>query len=331
MANLLEPLTVKELRIRNRLVMPPIGTDLATDKGEVTEKHLSYYRARARQIGLVIVEHSYVDHGGRFTATQLGVHDDSLVPGLKRLADIIHSSDASAAIQINHSGGKCVQVVCGAQPVAPSSVRFWKETPRALDATEIGKLVTKFGDAAVRAVEAGFDAVEIHAAHGWLLNQFHSPTSNRRTDQYGGSLENRFRFTMEVVGEVRRRVGPDYPVLYRLGADDFTEGGLTLDESKKVAPGIVRAGVDVLDVSSGMCGIYPPGEQSPGFLIPLAEEMRKVCSVPVIGVGGIRTVELADRILREGRVDLVAIGRALMNDPDWGVKAIDSSGTKIRE
>jgi NADPH2 dehydrogenase len=129
MANLLEPLTVKELRIRNRLVMPPIGTDLANDKGEVTEKHLSYYRARARQIGLVIVEHSYVDHGGRFTATQLGVHDDSLVPGLKRLADIIHGSGTSAAIQINHSGGKCVQVVCGAQPVAPSSVRFWKETP----------------------------------------------------------------------------------------------------------------------------------------------------------------------------------------------------------
>lgn len=328
MANLLEKLTVKGLRIRNRLVMPPIGTDLATDKGEVTEKHLSYYRMRARKIGLVIVEHSYVDYGGRFTTTQLGVHDDSLIPGLKRLADVIHSSGASAAIQINHSGGKCIQGVCGAQPVAPSNVRFWKETPRALEVAEIRQLAIRFGDGAERAIKAGFDAVEIHAAHGWLLNQFHSPVSNRRTDQYGGSLENRFRFTMEVIGEIRTRVGSDYPVLFRLGADDFMEGGLTLEESKKMAPGIVTAGVDILDVSSGMCGIYPPGEQTPGFLIPSAEEMRKICSVPVIGVGGIRTMELADRIVREGRVDLVAVGRALLSDPDWGVKAMNSFGGK---
>jgi NADPH2 dehydrogenase len=294
-------------------------------------RHISYYGARARGIGLVIVEHSYVDRGGRFTATQLGVHDDRLVPGLKRLADIIHSSGASAAIQINHSGGKCVRAVCEVQPVAPSNVRFWKETPRPLEVPEIGQLVTKFGDGAERVIEAGFDAVEIHAAHGWLLNQFHSPISNKRNDQYGGSLENRFRFTMEVVREVRRRVGPGYPVLYRFGADDFTEGGLTLDESKKMAPGIVGAGVDMLDVSSGMCGIYPPGEQRPGFLIPLAEEMRKICSVPVIGVGGIRTAELADRIVRKGKVDLVAVGRALMGDPDWGVKAMDAFGKETRE
>lgn len=324
MADLLDPLVFKGLRLKNRLVMPPMGTDLATNKGEVTKKHLAYYKPRAREIGLVIVEHSYVDLGGRFTTTQIGIHDDSLIPGLRELVNAIHSSGASAAIQVNHSGGKCLEAVCGAQPVGPSSIKYWKEPTRGLDVSEIGRLVERFGEGARRAVDAGFDAVEIHAAHGWLLNEFASPLTNKRTDQYGGSLENRFRFPLEVIREVRRRVGEGYPVFFRLGADDFTPGGLTIEESKLVAPKMVEAGVDVMDISSGICGIYHPRDRGPGFFIPLAEEIKKVVSVPVIGVGGIRAVELADKYVREGRVDLVAIGRALMNDPDWGVKAMQS-------
>jgi len=325
MANLLDPLVVKGLGLKNRLVMPPMGTDLATNKGEVTDKHLAYYKPRAREIGLVIVEHSYVDLGGRFTATQIGIHEDDLVPGLRRLVNAIHDSGAAAAIQINHSGGKCIEAFCGSQPVGPSSVKFWKETPRGLEVSEIRGLVQRFGEASRRAVEAGFDAVEIHAAHGWLLNEFASPLTNKRMDQYGGSLENRFRFPLEVVEEVRKRVGEEYPVFFRLGADDFTPGGLTIEESKTMAPTIVEAGVDVMDISGGICGIYHPTNKGPGFFIPIAEEIKKVVSVPVIGVGGIRTAELADQYIREGRVDLVAIGRALMNDPDWGVKAVQSS------
>ncbi len=322
MVNLLDPLIIKGLKLKNRLVMPPIGTDLATNKGEVTEKHLSSYKPRAKGIGLVIVEHTYVDFGGRFTATQIGIHNDSLIPGLKKLVEIIHGSGAAVAIQLNHSGGKCVESICGMQPVGPSSIKYWKEPIRGLNISEINDSVRKFGDGAARAVAAGFDAVEIHAVHGFLLNEFTSPLTNKRTDLYGGSLENRFRFALEVIREVRSRVGDNFPILFRLGADDFTSGGLTITESKKIAPFLIEEGIDVMDISSGICGIYHPTNKKPGFFIPMAEEIKKVISVPVIGVGGITTVELANRFVREEKVDLVAIGRALMKDPEWGIKAM---------
>jgi 2,4-dienoyl-CoA reductase-like NADH-dependent reductase (Old Yellow Enzyme family) len=322
MVNLLDSIIINGLKLKNRLVMPPIGTDLATNKGEVTEKHLSSYKPRARGMGLVIVEHSYVDFGGRYTATQIGIHNDNLIPRLKKLVEVIHGSGTAAAIQINHSGGKCVESVCGMQPVGPSSIKYWKEPTRGLDISEINELVKKFGNSATRAVVAGFDAVEIHAAHGWLLNEFTSPLTNKRTDQYGGSLENRFRFALEVIREVRSRVGDNFPVLFRLGADDFTPGGLTTAESKKIAPIIVEEGIDVMDISSGICGIYHPTNRKPGFFVPMAEEIKKVISIPVIGVGGITTVDLANSFVSEKKVDLVAIGRALMKDPEWGVKAM---------
>jgi NADPH2 dehydrogenase len=322
MVTLLDPLTIKGLHLKNRLVMPPMGTDLATNIGEVTENHLAYYLPRARGIGLVIVEHSYVDKGGRYTATQIGIHDDHLLPGLTKLVDVIHESGAAAAIQINHSGGKCIESVCGQQPVGPSSLMYWKEPTRGLNTSEIKDLAQKFGAAATRAVSAGFDAVEIHAAHGWLLNEFASPLTNQRTDGYGGCLENRFRFAFEVIREVRSRVGAHYPVLFRLGADDFTPGGLTLAESMKMAPLIVEAGIDVMDVSSGLCGIYHPTNKTAGFFIPMAKEIKTGLSVPVIGVGGITSIEQANRFVCEDQVDLVAVGRALMKDPDWGVNAL---------
>lgn len=328
MVNVLEPLYIKEVKLKNRLVMPPYGTDLATDKGEVTEQHLLHYRLRAREIGLVIVEHSYVDLGGRFTARQIGIHQDNLQSGLERLVEVIHSSRSVAAIQINHSGGKCIQSICKSQPMGPSSGvfsslgRYWREPVRALKIAEIKDLTQKFGESARRAVNAGFDAVEIHAAHGWLLSQFASPLTNKRTDQYGGSLENRFRFPLEVIYEVRGQVGPTFPVFYRLGADDFMEGGLTIHESKQMASRIIDAGIDVLDISGGICGVFHPSNTAPGFFIPIAEEMKKVVSIPVIGVGGFTHVALAKKYLHGNKVDLIAIGRALRNDPDWGLKAI---------
>ncbi len=324
MVTLFDPLTIKGLHLPNRLVMPPMGTDVATPNGGVTERHLAYYTPRARGIGLVIVEHSYIDKGGRYTATQIGIHDDARLPGLTQLVDAIHGSGAPAAIQINHSGGKCIASVCGQQPVGPSSLTYWKEPTRGLSTSEIKGLVHKFGAAAARAVAAGFDAVEIHAAHGWLLNEFASPLTNKRTDGYGGRLENRFRFSFDVIREVRSRVGEDYPVLFRLGADDFTPGGLTLAESLQMAPLIVEAGIDAMDISSGLCGIYHPTDKTPGFFVPLAAAMKAVLPVPVIGVGGITTGEQANRFVGDGQVDLIAVGRALMKDPDWGVNALQA-------
>jgi 2,4-dienoyl-CoA reductase-like NADH-dependent reductase (Old Yellow Enzyme family) len=326
----LDPISVRGLKLKNRLVMPPMGTDLSNPSGFVTEKHLAYYGPRSREVGLVIVEHTYVDVSGRYTLTQLGIHNDETIHGLKKLVEVIHGSGAAAAIQINHSGGKCSSSICGCQPVGPSSIHYFKEPTRGLEVEEIRKLVKAFGDAALRAVKAGFDAVEIHAAHGWLLNQFASPITNKRTDQYGGSLRNRFRFPLEVIEEVRRRVGSDYPLLFRLGADDFIPGGLTIEESKAIAPELVKAGVDVLDISGGLCGIYHPTSQNPGFFIPIAEDIKKVVSVPVIGVGGIRNARFADELIKSGRVDLVAVGRALMKEEDWGVREVSLLRRKIQ-
>jgi 2,4-dienoyl-CoA reductase-like NADH-dependent reductase (Old Yellow Enzyme family) len=280
---------------------------------------------------LVIVEHTFVDVHGRLTVTQLGIHNDEVIASLKRLADVIHRSGAAAAIQLNHSGGKCNREACGVQPVGPSSMLYkppftylppFTEEMRGLEIFEIEDIVEAFGDGGRRAVEAGFNAVEIHAAHGWLLGQFHSPLVNRRRDMYGGSLENRFRLSLEIIRRVREETGDRCPLLFRLGVDDFTPGGLTVEESRIMAPKLVKAGVDVLDISGGLCGVFHPTNPSPGFYVPIADEIREVVSVPVIGVGGITTALLADELVRNRRVDMVAIGRALISDPDWGVREI---------
>ncbi len=324
MVNVFDPLTVMNLTLKNRIIMPPMATNFPSSNGLVTKQLIDYYAPRSRGISLVTVEHAYVDRGGRRHTNQLGIHTDDTVSGLKRLAQTIHQSGAAAAIQINHAGGKCSKQVCGIQPVGPSSIKYFTEKMRRLSVAEIKELIEAFVNASSRTIEAGFDAVEVHAAHGFLLNQFTSPLTNQRHDRYGGSLKNRFRFLIEVVKRVREEVGEVYPIFVRLGADDFTLGGLTIDESVQMVSKIVDAGANVLDISGGICGIYHPRNTNPGFFIPMAEAIKNVVSIPVIGVGGITTIQLADQVIREGRVDLIAVGRALLNDPDWGVHAFKS-------
>ncbi len=209
------------------------------------------------------------------------------------------------------------------QPVAPSPIPASEdaEIPRELSVEEIGDIVKGFGDAARRAVAAGFDAVEIHGAHGHLLNQFLSPLANRRTDLYGKDLEGRMRFPLEVVREVRDVV-KDRPLLFRLGADDRMPGGLTLEDGKKIAVKLASEGIDVIDVSGGLCGHLPSDLKEEGFFVHLAEGIKNVVEIPVIAVGGIVSMDFADRIILDGRTDLVAVGRAMLRDPDWAAKAI---------
>jgi 2,4-dienoyl-CoA reductase-like NADH-dependent reductase (Old Yellow Enzyme family) len=196
----------------------------------------------------------------------------------------------------------------------------FEEVPRELSVKEIEEISKAFGAAAARTKEAGFDAVEIHGAHGFLLNEFFSPLTNKRSDQYGGSLVSRMRLPLEVVGEVKRQVGEKYPVFYRLGSDDMTPGGITVEDSKVLAIELVKAGVTLIDVSGGLVGSRPD-HLPPGYFVPQAYAIKKAINVPVIAVGGIKTPELADSIIREGKADLVAIGRALLSDPAWAVKA----------
>jgi len=320
LVSLLTPLEVKGLRLKNRIVMPPMHTGLATRKGAVTSRLVEHYVRRSKALGLLIIEHSYVSLDGKLGERQLGIYDGKLAKGLRKLANSVHSIGTPVVIQINHAGSRTTMEVTGMQPVAPSP----SENTRELKINEIEALVDAFALAAERAMKAGFDGVEVHGAHGFLLNQFFSPLANRRRDSYGGSLENRMRFPLEVVERVKKIVG-DKLLLYRLGADDLDPAGTQIEDSQKFAVRLEEAGVDIIDVSGGLGGSRPEQLQDrQGYYVPQAQQIKKVVGVPVIGVGGIKEPQYADRIIREGRVDLVAVGRELLKDPDWASKAIET-------
>lgn len=326
MATLFSPLTLRQVVIKNRIVMPPMGINQADARGAVTEAHIEHYTRRAATgIGMIIVEHTYVRPDGKFSEGQLGIYDDGLMPGLARLARAIKAAGSLAGIQITHGGGRCRSAITGCQPLAPSDglTVGGSEPARALSLAEIESIIQAFAAAARRAREAGFDFVEVHGAHGYLLSEFASPLTNRRRDSYGGSLENRLRLPLEVLAAVRQVVGPDGLVLYRLGADDLLPGGLTQAEGCQAAQVLAGAGVDVIDVSGGLGGSEPPNWDgvSQGYFVPLAAAVRTAANVPVIGVGGIRDPQVADRIVRSGQADLVAIGRALLDNPNWAAEA----------
>jgi len=326
MPALLDPIKIGSLRLKNRIVMPPMATGLATTEGAVTDELIKHYVRHAKALGLLIVEHSYVARGGKLSSRQLGVFDDSLIAGLRKLTERVHALGTPIALQINHAGRLTTSEMCGAQPVAPSSIPHSDEheIPRALSKNEIENLVEAFASAAERAVESGFDAVEIHGAHGFLLSQFLSPLSNKRDDEYGGRLEDRMRFPLKVVTQVKEKIG-NFPLLYRLGADDMKPGGLSLDESKVVAQRLVEKGVHAIDVSGGMIGSRPETLQGiPGYFVPFAEEIKRVVDIPVIGIGGITTPEFANEVIANGRADLVAVGRAMLADADWASKAVEA-------
>lgn len=318
MVDLLEPLEVRGVRLRNRIVMLPMGTDLAAE-GFVTQHTIDHYVRRSKNLGLLIVEHSYVSAGGMHNRNQIGIANDRQVSGLEKLSSSIHAEDTRTVIQINHCGKRAKEQVIGMQPVAPSS----NGNARALLIQEVEALTEAFAKAAERAVRAGFDGVEIHGAHGHLLNQFLSPLANKREDKYGGSLQNRMEFPLEVVGSIRERIDRSL-LFYRMGADDLDPGGITIEDSRKFAVELEKAGVDIIDVSGGMCGHAPACLQGiQGYFVPQAQAIKEVVTVPVIGVGGINDPEFADKLIRERRVDLVGVGRALLNDPDWVVNAVE--------
>lgn len=333
MPGLFDPIDIKGLRLKNRLVMAPMATGMATAEGEVTDRHIKHYSTRARGgVGLIILEHTYVLENGKLSNGQLGLYADRLVPGLSRLTKAIHGEGSRVVVQLTHAGAKTNSGVVGAQPVGPSNVGppDSKESPRPLTQAEIKSIALAFADAARRALEAGCDAVELHGAHGFLIGQFLSPYTNRREDAYGGRLEGRLRFPTEVVMGVRAKLESKVPVFYRFGADDMVEGGLTPEEAKLAAPLLERAGVDVLDISGGLGGGGSDRYSDQGYFVPLAHSIKGSVKVPVIGVGNITEAEYADRIVREGRVDLVAIGRKLLSDPDFPKFAAQKLGVTQR-
>ncbi len=287
--------------------------------GSITNKLINFYVRRSAYTGLPIVEHAYISPTGKIGPKQLGIYDDTLIPGYEKLAEAIHGVGAPAVVQISHAGGVANRKVIHNQPAGPSS----SGKTRMLETCELQDIAEQYAQAAERAIKAGFDGVELHGAHGYLLNQFFSPLLNKRTDEYGGSLEKRMHFPLQVTEKVRQRIG-DKLLLYRLGSDDLAPYGTHIEDSIAFAKKLEVAGVDILDVSGGMCGSEPKQlRQIKGYFIPQAQAIKQAVGVPVIGVGGITEAEFADQLVSEGKVDLVAVGRAFWKDAQWAEKALE--------
>jgi NADPH2 dehydrogenase len=317
LVGLLDPLNVKGITLRNRIVMPPMQSGRASFEGAVTNKLINFYVRRSSALGLPIVEHAYVSPIGKIGPKQLGIYDDSLIAGFEKLASGIHSVGAPAVVQISHAGGVANKKVIGATPAGPSVTG----KTRMLEKSELFAIAEAYALATERAIKAGFDGVELHGAHGYLLNQFFSPLMNKRKDEFGGSLENRMRFPLLVVEKVRERLN-DKLLLYRLGSDDLAPNGIHIEDSIAFAKRLEQSGVDIMDVSGGMCGSEPKQlRQVKGYFVPQAHQIKKAVKVPVIGVGGIVEAQFADTLVSDGKVDLVAVGRALWHDAQWAQKA----------
>lgn len=337
LTHLFSPLTIGNLELRNRIVMPAMGTRYPTYGGEVTDRLVRYYAERAKGgVGFIVVQFATILIDGRSSLYPLAIWDDDHVPGLSRLARAIRREGVPVAIQLAHAGAAGKSEITGIQPVGPSPVAFpQRETPRELSVDEIEALVDAFGEAARRAMEAGFDAVELHMAHGYLLQQFLSPLNNLRDDAYGGDFDRRLAFPVKVLERVRSVVGPQTPIWCRLCVDEGYPTGITQDVGVRIAQALESAGADVLDVSGGTVGTFhfsvpsqtdPPG----GSLLPLAAAAKRVVQIPVVGVGKLHDPIIMERALAQGWCDLVAVGRGLIADAELPRKIFEGRWDQIR-
>ena len=328
MAYLLKPLEQCKLMLKNRLVMPPMATSKSEQDGRVSKGILEYYdeKSQGGYISLIIIEHSFITPQGKASERMLSIADESVVKDLKKLANVIHKNGSKTVMQINHAGSATSVDVTGHEPVGPSAIANPRtgNVPRELTKSEIKIIIGEFVNAALHTKKAGFDGVEIHSAHGYLLNQFFSPISNKRGDEYGGDVLGRIKIHLEIIKAVRDAVGNDFPILLRLGASDYMEGGSTIEDSKTAALEFENAGVDILDISGGFCGYTIPGNTSQGYFSPLTEAIKEVVSIPVILTGGITEVNAAEKLLSSGKADLIGVARAIYKDSKWAKNAIES-------
>ena len=328
---LLTPARLGAVEVPNRIVMPPMTTRTADEEGYVTEDTLAYYLARARGgVGLITIEMASPERAGRHRRREVGIYDDCFLPGLSRLVEAIHRVGSKASIQLGHGGGHTRSDICGETPIAPSAIphpvyetTFEIIIPQEMTKERINRTIAAHVSAAVRAQKAGFDCVEIHAAHGYLISQFHAPFENRRNDEYGGSLENRARFGLEVLRAVKTAVG-EMPVIYRLSVEDFFPGGLRFEEGLQIAIWAAATGADALHVTAGHYRslpsaqiVLPPMRDPDGTFLELAAQVKKSVSVPVIAVGRLGDPALAAQAVATGKTDFVALGRTLVAEPQW--------------
>ncbi len=330
---LLEPITFSGLKVKNRLVMPPMGMGYAHEDGTVSDRMIRYYLRRAQSgVGMIVVENCIVDPDVVGVGPELRIHDDRYIEGLRRLVRALKPYDVVVGLQLNHMGR---QTTLGT-PIAPSPIPISSKgpIPHVLTPEEIRFVVGEFVEGARRAREAGFDFVELHGAHGYLIGEFLSPASNRREDAYGGSLEGRLRFLLEIIAGITERVGADFPIQVRLSGQEYVPDGLTLTETCEIARHLEQAGVSSISVSAGnwqtLHYIMAPMFMPKGYLVEDAAAIKSAVRIPIIAVGRLHDVEVAERVLQEGKADLIAIGRGLIADPEWAKKVIERRVEDIR-
>jgi len=331
---LFEPGQIGTLQLKNRIVMAPMGTRLA-EGGAVTEQLVNYYVERAcKGVGLIITECAYV----RIKPGRISISHDEFIPGLKRLADAIHMAGSKVMIQININRGRADPV----EPMSPSGLSHPETGKKAklVNVQDIQKIIKEFGDAAVRAKMAGFDGIQLHGAHGYLLAEFFSPLTNKRTDKYGGSIQNRARLAAEVLGAMKKKTGEAFPIIFRIGATEYIEGGFALDEAITVCKIMQNAGADAIDVDSG--GTSGTIESKAWQQLPmgfprcanvhLAEKIKKAIRIPVLVAGKMNDPYpyLAEKTLELGKADFISFGRALLADPEFVSKTRENRIKDIR-
>ena len=343
-----KPKKIGKLEIKNRFVRSATYEGMATEEGHVTEKHIELYKKLAEGgVGLIITGYATVQKSGMTFDIQTGVYNDDFILGLSKIADTVHEhgQDCKIALQISHCGRQSRHLE---NTIAPSAVleKLTRKMPKEMTIEEIRETIEAFSQAVRRAKEAGFDAVQLHGAHGYLINQFLSPYTNKRTDEYGGSTEKRIKFVEEIYNRSVELVGKDFPILIKMNAVDFLEGGLTIEESKKIAERLSKIGYAAIEVSAGMWDTCKRSKKElgwkPTFLpesrmfvgtkneaaynLPFAKEIKKVIDIPLIVVGGINSLNLVEQILTEGSADFVSLCRPLIREPDLPNRWLKGNG-----
>ena len=312
--------------VPNRVVRSATNDRMAEISGETTEEMIKTYEALAAGgVGLIITGHAYVTWNGKASVEMLGAHNDEMIPGLTKLVKAVHKYDSKIVLQINHAGRQTASATIGESPVAPSAVfnPATEETPRELTDTEIEDLIEAYVATAERAVTAGFDGVQIHAAHGYMASQFISPYTNQRRDKWGGSLENRMRFPLEIYRRFRSTLGDAYPIIIKLNSEDFLENGLSVEDSAKIANVLSRQGIDAIEISGGMgesgdkiirTKIKEAADEA--YFLSNAKKFREQITCPLILVGGMRSPALMEQLIANEGIDMISMSRPFIREPD---------------
>ena len=348
-----KPKKIGNLEIKNRFVRSATYEGLATEKGEITDNLINFYKTLSEGgCGLIITSYAFVQQNGRAQNKQIAVYHDNFIPGLRKIADTIHKNGegCKTVLQIVHAGRQSHHVK---ETVAPSAIieNFMGIMPKEMSKDEIEETIEAFAQAVRRSKEAGFDAVQLHGAHGYLISEFLSPYTNKRTDEYGGNIDNRIRFVENIYKKSRELVGDDFPILIKMNCDDFLEGGITLEESKKITKMLSNIGFDAIEISScmwetvkrkkkdiGWRPTFIPESRmavgtvnQPAYHLPYAKEIKKGIDIPLILVGGINSIDLAEEILENGDADFVSFSRPLIREPDLPNRWMKGIGSELVE